>query len=573
MRLMLMAGAALAVSWAALPAPVLAEPTLANSGPPAPLPARHAMIAAANADAADAALKVLKRGGSAVDAAVAIQAVLGLEEPESSGVGGGAFMVYYDAKTRRTTVYDGREIAPAAADTTLFLGPDGKPLPYLTAILSGHSTGVPGAIAMLDLAHKAHGKLAWSGLFSDAERLAKKGFVVSPKLGRWINSPVPMGHTPDANAYFTKPDGSRYQTGETLKNPAYAKTLRLIGEKGSKALYEGKLAEDIIAKTHEGPMPGALTLADFKAYHPIERAALCRPYRAYVVCLPGAPAGGVGTSELLGLLEHTDIATRGANDPQAWYAFAQASRLAYADRDYFEGDPAFVAVPTAGLNDPAYDKQRAALIDTLGPGAPAHGDPPGAKPHASDATHEPGGTTSFVVVDAGGNVVSMTTTVESLFGCGRMVGGFFLNNQLTDFSMDPVAADGTLAANAPGPHKRPRSSMSPAIVFDRQGHFVLAVGSPGGNSIIAYVAKALVAMLDWKLSPQEAVALPNIVARGAVVSVEAGEDAKVVAYLTAKGLPVRPDQGENSGLEAVRATPKGYVAGVDPRRPGKAEGY
>jgi gamma-glutamyltranspeptidase/glutathione hydrolase len=568
MRLMLMTGAALAVSFSASPAPVLAEPS-----PPAPAPARHAMVAAANADAADAALKVLKRGGSAVDAAVAIQAVLGLEEPESSGVGGGAFMVYYDAKTRRTTVYDGREIAPAAADTTLFLGSDGKPLPYLTAIMSGHSTGVPGAIAMLDMAHKAHGKLAWSGLFGDAERLAEQGFVVSPKLGRFINSPVPMAHTPDANTYFTKSDGARYQIGETLKNPAFAKTLRLIATKGSKALYEGELAEAIIAKTHEGPMPGSLTLADFHAYHPTERAALCRPYHAYVVCAPGPPASGIGVIEALSLLEHTDIAARGPGDPHAWYEFAQGSRLAYADRDYFDGDPAFVAVPTAGLTDPAYDKARAGLIDTLGPGVPPHGDPPGAKPHASDATHEPGGTSSFVVVDAAGNVVSMTTTVESIFGCGRMVGGFFLNNQLTDFSMDPVAADGTLAANAPGPHKRPRSSMSPVIVFDRHGRFVLATGSPGGNSIVAYVTKALVALLDWNMSPGQASALPNIVARGAVVSVETGADAKVVAYLQAKGLPVRPDQGEVSGIEVVRATPKGYVAGIDPRRPGKAEGY
>ena len=564
MRRLLLAGLAALVG-----ASALAQTPPAGAGGPA----RHAMVAAANNEAVDATLKVLKRGGSAVDAAVAIQAVLGLEEPESSGVGGGAFMVYYDAKTRRTTVYDGREFAPAAADAALFLGPDGKPLPYLTAILSGHSTGVPGAIAMLDMAHKAHGKLAWGSLFGDAERLAENGFKVSPKLGRWINSPVPMAHTADANAYFTKPDGTRYRTGETLKNPAYAKTLKLIAHEGAKALYQGKLAADIIAKTHEGPLPGSLTLADFQAYRPIARQALCRPHGAYEVCLPPAPSGGVGTAELLGVLAETDIAKRGPNDPQAWYEFAQSSRLAYADRDYFEGDPAFVETPTAGLNDPAYDKARASLIDTLGPGVPDHGQPPGAKPHGRDGTQEPGGTTSFVVVDAAGNVVSMTTTVESVFGCGRMVDGFFLNNQLTDFSLDPVAADGTPSANAPGPHKRPRSSMSPAIVFDKQGRFVLAVGSPGGNSIIAYVTKALVAMLDWNLSPQAAVALPNIVARGASVSVEAGEDPKVVAYLVAKGLPVHADQGENSGLEAVRATPKGYVGGVDPRRPGKAEGY
>jgi gamma-glutamyltranspeptidase/glutathione hydrolase len=300
-----------------------------------------------------------------------------------------------------------------------------------------------------------------------------------------------------------------------------------------------------------------------------------------VICAPAPPGGGVGVLEILGILESTDIATRGPTDPQAWLEFTQASRLAYADRDHYVGDPKFVSVPVAGLIDPAYNAARAKLMDTegLNPKGPMFGQPPMAKVAGIDHTLEPGGTTHFVVADADGNVVSMTTTVESIFGSGRMVDGFFLNNQLTDFSLNPVdPITGAAAQNAPAGGKRPRSSMSPVIVFDKKsdgsaGKFVMAVGSPGGNSIIAYVAKALVGLIDWKMEPEAALALPNIVARGPAVSVEAGADPKVVELLRAKGLNVSADAGENSGLHVIIKTKGGYIGAADPRREGVAIGY
>ena len=534
------------------------------------------MVAAANPLAVQAGLKALRAGGSAVDAAIAVQAVLGLVEPQSSGVGGGAFLVYYDAATRRVSAYDGRETAPSAAGPDLFLGPDGKPMGFVTDILSGRSTGAPGAIAMLALAHRDHGRLAWRGLFDDAIALARQGFIVTPRLSDDINSSFfPQPRTSDATTFFTRPDGRRYRTRDRLANPAYAATLQRIAALGPRGLLEGPIAADVIAKVHEAPIPGALSVQDLAAYRPKVDSALCRPYRAYVVCAPPAPGGGEGLLELLGILEHTDIAARGPDDPQAWVEFAQASRLMYADRDHYVADPAFVTVPTAGLLEPAYEAARAALIPTLGgasaaPGAPA-GAPAGPRPGA-DHTSEPGGTSDFAIVDARGNVVSMTTTVESIFGSGRMVDGFFLNNQLTDFSHTPDDPSGAPAANAPGPGKRPRSSMTPAIVLDRQGRFVAAFGSPGGNSIIDFVAKAMVGLVDWKMPMEEAFALPNIVARGDIVAVETGMRPDVVAALRAAGLKVRPDAGEDSGLHGVVAVKGGLQGAADPRREGVVRG-
>jgi len=522
----------------------------------APLPAQakvrafHGTVVAAEPDAANAGLNVLKAGGDAVDAAVAVQAVLGLEEPQSSGLGGGAFLVYYNAKTRETTVYNGREKAPATATEKLFFDAQGNPMSFVAAILSGRSTGAPGAVAMLAKAHADHGRRPWASLFSEAERLAEQGFVIPPRFGAAINSGYPQTKTPDATAYFTRPDGRRYAAGDTLKNPAYAAALRRIKAHGAQGLLAGETGEAIIAHTRSGDPPGDLTMADLAAYHPEVASPLCRAYRSYKVCSAPPPAGGVGVLELLNLLEHTDIAARGPTDPKAWYVFADASRLAYADRDHFEGDPDVVKTPVEGLLDPKYGAERAALIGTLGPEAPLPGHPAGASANGPDATREPGGTTHFVIVDAEGNIVSMTTTVESIFGSGRMASGFFLNNQLTDFSA-PVGVDGRPAANAPGPGKRPRSSMSPVIVFDAQGHPVAAFGSPGGNSIIAYVAKTLVAWIDWKMPLQQAVDLPNVVARRGVVSVEKGMDPAVVAYLRSKGLNVQADAGEVSGLNGV----------------------
>ncbi len=548
----------------------MAEPALAKS----PTVKSKGMVAAANPLAVEAGLKVLRKGGSAVDAAVAIQAVLGLVEPQSSGLGGGAFMTYYDANTRKVSAYNGRETAPAAATPELFYGDNGKPLSFFAAVTSGRATGVPGAVAMLSMAQAEHGKLPWSSLFADAEHLADQGFKVSPRLAYMITSPFPQAKGADATAYFTKSDGQKYVAGDVLKNPAYGETVRRIAAEGPRGLLEGRLAFNIVARVNQGPLPGTMTIEDLKDYKPKSSAAVCRPYHQYVVCVPPAPSSGPAVLEGLGLLEHTDIAAHGPKTVQGWYLFSQASRLMYADRDRYFGDPDFVDVPVKGLLDPAYLKARAALIDPVKAGAyPAPGKPKGAGVRAPDATIEPGGTSHFVVVDAAGNAVSMTTTVESIFGTGRMVGGFFLNNQLTDFSFSPKDTDGAPAANAVAAGKRPRSSMSPAIVLDRQGRLVAALGSPGGNSIVAYNLKALVGVLDWKLSMQDAVALPNMVARGGPYAAETELYAPgVVEGLAAKGVKLVSGGGaEGSGLHGILVTPQGLTGGADPRREGVAK--
>jgi gamma-glutamyltranspeptidase / glutathione hydrolase len=534
-----------------------------------------AMVAAAEPDAVDAGLKVLRAGGSAVDAAVAVQAVLGLEEPQSSGLGGGAFMTYYDAKTRKVTAYNGRETAPAAATPELFYGPDGKPMPKSRAIVTGRSAGVPGAVAMLYLAQSQHGKLAWKDLFGDAERLASGGFAVPARMAAAASSNAIQARQPDAVAYFTKPDGTKVKAGDIMKNPAYAETLRKLAAEGPKAILEGPIAEQIVARLQQGPMPGTMTLKDLASYRPKATPAVCRPYRAYVVCMPPAPSGGPAVLEGLGILQRTDIPAH-RNDAQGWYLFSQASRLMYADRDRYYGDPDFVEVPMEGLLAPDYLDARAKLInpDHAGP-PPGPGTPKGAGVRAPDRTREPGGTTNFEIVDKDGNAVSMTTTVESIFGDGRMVAGFFLNNQLTDFSFAPKDADGAPAANAPAGGKRPRSSMAPAIVLDRQGRLVEGVGSPGGPSIIAFNLKALVATLDWKFPMQQALALPNLIGAG---NFYASEPAKfppgVVDALAAKGVKLSGGAfGEGSGLTGIEVTPKGLRGGADPRREGVAKGY
>ncbi|THD63246.1 MAG: gamma-glutamyltransferase family protein [Phenylobacterium sp.] len=533
------------------------------------------MVAAAEPDAVDAGLKVLKAGGSAVDAAIAVQAVLGLEEPQSSGLGGGSFMTYYDAKTHQVTAYNGRETAPAGATAELFYGPDGKPMPKGQAIVGGRSAGVPGAIAMLHLAQSQHGKLAWKDLFGDAEHLAADGFHVPARMAAAAASNAPQARQPDAVAYFTKPDGTKVQPGEIMKNPAYAATLKKLAAEGPKAILEGPIAAEIVAKLHEGPYPSAMTLKDLASYKPKATPAVCRPYREYTVCVPPAPSGGPAVLEGLGILQRTDI-DKHPNDIQGWYLFSQASRLMYADRDRYYGDPDFVSVPMEGLLAADYLDARAKLInlDKAGP-APGPGNPKGAGPRAPDRTKEPGGTTHLVIVDKDGNAVSMTTTVESIFGDGKMVGGFFLNNQLTDFSFTAKDQDGAPAANAPAGGKRPRSSMAPAIVLDKQGRFVAGAGSPGGPSIIAFNLKVLVGLLDWKLPPQEAVALPNLIAFDTVY---ASEPAKfppgVVAGLGAKGVALRGGPfGEGSGEQAIQMTASGLRGGADPRREGVARGY
>jgi gamma-glutamyltranspeptidase/glutathione hydrolase len=534
------------------------------------------MVASANPLATAEGLAILRAGGSAADAAVAIQAVLGLVEPQSSGLGGGAFISYYDATTRRVTAYNGRESAPAGAGPDLFLGEDHTPLPFFSAVLSGRSTGVPGAVAALALLQHEHGRLPWRSLFAHAEQLARDGFTVSQRLAGMISGRAPQAATSDARRYFTHSDGALYAAGDLLRNLAYAHTLQRIALEGPDALYHGPIASDIVQRVHDGDRPGTLSLEDLAHYHALESPALCRPWRLYVVCGPPPPAGSISVLEGLLLLEHTDIAQRGSGDPLAWVELGAAERLLYADRNRYIGDPDFVAVPVDGLLDPGYLRDRAALIGArIDPSAPPAGLPPGAGRRGADHTVEPGGTTHFVIVDAEGNVVSMTTTVESVFGSGRMVDGFFLNNQLTDFSFTPLDLDGVPAANAVGPRKRPRSAMSPMIVLDRQGRFVAAAGSAGGPAIISYVLKVLVGTLDWQLPLQSAIALPNLVAYGAQFGTETDRvEPRLLGELNALGFDLHPGRYEESGLQGVRVRADGSLeGGVDPRREGVALGY
>lgn len=572
---------AASLTLAALPMSAIARPAHA---PHAPTPitvapaqgdakagfAAHAMISAANPLAVQTGLRILQKGGSAVDAAVAVQAVLGLVEPESSGLGGGSFLLYYDAKTKQVTAYDGREVAPKGANPKQFYGPDGKLLPFPVAVVGGIATGVPGAIAMLEMAQKEHGRLKWNQLFGEAHKLASNGFEVTGKLARAIVSQAPQANGADAQAYFHKADGTPYQAGEHIVNKPYAATLERIAAQGSKGLLTGPVAEKIVAKVTSGTLPSTMTLADLAAYKPRKTEGLCMPYRTHLICTPQAPSGGVAVQEAMGLLAHTDIASRGPQDPKGWLQIAQASRLAYADRDRYEGDPAFVPFPK-GLLAPDYIAERARLIgETIQP--VTYGVPKDAPKVGVDATHEPGGTTHMVIVDAAGNVVSMTTTVESIFGSGRMVDGFFLNNQLTDFSFSTTDKDGTPAANAVAPGKRPRSSMAPAIILNPKREFEMGLGSPGGNAIIAYNIKALVGLLHWGMKPQDAISLPNLVARGDIYSADTFPPA-IADALAAKGLPLLTARGENSGLHVIVRRAKGYEGGADPRREGVARGF
>ena len=526
-------------------------------------------VIAANPLAAEAGLNVLKRGGSAVDAAVAMQAMLSLVEPQSSGIGGGAFMTYYDAATHQVVVYDGREVAPAQAASTMFLDESGKPLPFDTAVLSGRATGVLGAVKMLAFAHGEHGRLPWSTLFGDAERTAAEGFIVSPRLARIIHADLAENHAPDVTAYFSKPDGGLLNAGDRLVNKPYAEFLGRLAAQGPNALYAGSTAAKIVARTRAAPLGGSMTLADLANYKPVKRAALCNPYSVYIACAPPPPASGVGLLQLLALLERTDIAQRGPGDPQAWFLFAEASRIMYADRDQYVGDPAFVTVPVAGLLAPGYIAERARLIGATAGPPPVAGHPAGALVAGRDRTLEPTGTSHFIIRDAAGNVVSMTTTVESVFGSGRMVDGFFLNNQMTDFSFSPVDDAGRPAVNAVAPGKRPRSSMVPLILLTNDHRFAGAFGSAGGNSILAYVAKTMVAAVDWKMPVQQAVAAPNLVARGANFQGEVTKfPPEVLAGLKARGIDLKPGQGEDSGVHAVMIRDERIDGGYDPRREG-----
>jgi gamma-glutamyltranspeptidase/glutathione hydrolase len=533
---------------------------------------RQAVVSAANPVAVEAGLRILRQGGSAMDAAVAIEAMLGLVEPQSSGLGGGAFIMYFDAATGTVSAYDGRETAPVAAAPDMFLDESGRPLSRAQAMLSGRATGAPGAVPVLALAHAAHGRLDWSRLFDGTIALAETGFTITPRLAEHIHGTFPQAAAPDVQAYFSRPDGSRMQVGDRIVNTAYAAVLRRIAVEGPAAIQRGPVAEAIVRRTAGSPLAGGLTTADLAAYQARAVDPVCGPYRVYIICVPPPPSSGAALLQLMALLDRTDIAERGPADAISWVQFAEASRLMYADRDRYFGDPAFVRVPVAGLLDPTYLDSRAALIGRQAAGrAPTHGEPAGVVVPGPDATDEPGGTTHFVVVDFDGNVASVTATVESFFGSGRMVHGFFLNNQMTDFSFQPTDPDGSPAANAVAGGKRPRSSMSPVIVLDRDGRLVAALGSPGGNAILAYNAKALVGLLAWDLPLLEAFSLPNLVARGDNFNGEASRlPTGMREELDRRGVTVRPGSGEDSGLHGLVVGPTGLTGAADPRREGVA---
>jgi gamma-glutamyltranspeptidase/glutathione hydrolase len=533
-------------------------------------PKGEAWVAAANPLAVQAGLEILARGGDAIDAAVAVQTMLGLVEPQSSGISGGAFLMYYDARHREVSALDGREKAPAAAPANMFLDEHGKPLPFLEAVRSGRSTGVPGVIAMLHAAHSKFGSMRWKELFQPAIRAAAQGFRVPARLAMFLGEGSPFPPTNEIRTLFSRSDGEPLEADDLFRNPEYARTLERIAQEGPRGFYSGPIAHAIVNQTHAEPLPGTMTLQDLASYRPEWDQPLCRPFRHYSVCAPPPPAGGVSLLELLGMLEKTDIAQRGPNDPQAWFLFAQASRLAYADRDRYVADPHFVAVPVERLLDPAYLRLRAQLIGEHAGPAPLPGEI--AVPRGRDATTESQGTSHFVVVDGDGNVVSMTTTIESVFGSGRIVGGFVLNNQLTDFSFSP-ADGGQPVANAVHGGKRPRSSMAPVIVLDHDGNLVAALGSPGGSAITEYNAKVLVGLLAWKLTIKQAIELPNLIARGDAFT---GELAKftpeVLAGLRERGMLLKTGRAENSGLQGVVRLPDGtYQGAADSRREGVAD--
>lgn len=549
------------------------------------------IIAAAEPEAVEAGMAVLKRGGSAADAAVAVQTVLGLMEPQSSGLGGGAFMLYYDASTGQITDYTGRETAPAAATPDMFMGPDGKPLSYGAAVTSGRATGVPGAMFLLDKAQKDHGKLAWNTLFDPAIKLADTGFRITPRLGNYLaRGGFPQMKTPDTLAYFGDGHGGFRKTGDVMTNHPYGDTLRAFAAERSEVFRSGPIAEAIVAKTHEAPLAGAMTLADLAGYRvksttikpytvttDYRGKPLCVPYHVYIVCAPNVPSGGIAVLQGLRILEAQPMAKWGVHDPRAWQALIEAERLMYADRDQYAADtPLFASQQTAYLNSNYTLSRSAAIkIGRVNPAPSAGQLPVMTATTTADRTLEPAGTSHMVIRDRYGNVLSMTTTVESIFGTGRMVGGFFLNNQLTDFSYSPRTPDGMAAANAVAGGKYPRSSMSPILVFDATGKtLVVAVGSPGGSSILAYNLKTLVGVLDWNLTMQDAINLPNVVARGTSIRIEQQRmEPAVWDGLVAMGYQLTAVSGEESGLNGIMRLKNGQIVksfdgGSDPRREG-----
>lgn len=570
-------------------ADTLAQPERSSAITPKPgWTTHHEAVAAANPLATQAGQEILRAGGSAVDAAVAVQMVLTLVEPQSSGIGGGAFLLHFDGN--RTQAYDGRETAPAAATPDLFLDSAGKPLAFMEAVLGGRSVGVPGALRMLYMAQREHGKLPWKNLFTPAIRLAHDGFAISPRMADLLASETALKSDPAALAYFYDHQGQAWPAGHVLRNPELASVLQAIARHGPNALMRGEVAQALVHTVRSHTNAGKIAMDDLARYTPLRRKPLCFDHtvaaRIYRVCgMPPPSSGTLAIGQILGMLQstaNTDPALEQAVPTASWlHRYTEAARLAFADRAQYVADPAFVAAPArdwASLLDPGYLAERAHAINSTTRMMQAPPGQPGVAalnfaPMGAQIEH---GTSHISIIDAFGNALAMTTTIEDAWGSRLMVnrgrgliGGFLLNNQLTDFSFEPIGADGTLIANRVQPGKRPRSSMSPVLVFDKVNHqLVLTAGSPGGAMIIHFTAKALLGVLDWGLNPQQAIDLPNFGTLGGPLFLEQGRfPASVIAALQAIGHSVQ-EIPLTSGLQAIQRIPAGYYGGADSRREG-----
>lgn len=542
--------------------------------------AGHFMVSAANPHATNAGYEILAAGGSAVDAAIAIEAVLSLTEPQSSGLGGGAYMLHWQADEGQLDAYDGRETAPMGATPELFYNEDGQ-MGFFTAFRTGRAVGVPGVVAMLAQAHAEHGALPWAELFKPAQRLATEGFIVSPRLATSLVSyrVASDRQTAMRDYFFTQNEDGTWApvpAGHLLKNPAYAQTLSLIAEHGTAPFYTGEIAQEIVDAVQNAPVyPGTLSMADMAAYEPIRRDAVCLPYRRFDVCgMPPSSSGGLTVLQILGMLNESNLGDLDVGSVEAIHLITEASKLAYADRNRYIGDPAVVPVPIEGMLNKFYLRQRSREI------MPNHAAPkalPGKagiqtgalKAWGDNVSKAQPSTSHFSIVDGDGNAVSMTASVEAPFGSRLMAGGMVLNNQLTDFSFAPTDENGPIA-NAVAPGKRPRSSMSPTLVFDENDDFYLAIGSPGGKRIITYVTQTLVGLLDWDLPMQEAINLPRHVQAGDASNLELEANTALSAQVDAlralgHTVTVKPI---TSGLHGIKAVEGTYEGGADPRREG-----
>ena len=534
-----------------------------------------AMVSAANPYAVDAAITLLEKGGSAVDAAIGAHVVLGLVEPQSSGLGGGGFLLHYDYGKENLTFIDGRETAPGKATFDMFMKDDGTVMDFLEAWPSGKAVGTPGIVALYSSAHAAYGVLPWSELFDYGIALAENGFIVSPRLADFLITAQQKGRL-SINAKTKKyffPNGKPLQRGDRLTNIEYANTLKKIAQEGESAFYSGPIAEAIVSAVQEEPYPGALTLSDISNYKTVIRPVICGRFKDMNICTTSPPSSGAAQVMITGLYDH--LVKTAINQDDKIVAFVDAQRLAYADRDHYFGDPDEIDIPIDFLLNPTYLKHRAnerfdpneksipgnpaLVIDTLA-AIPNWG---------RDNTIEAAGTTHLSIVDGNGNAVAMTATIESAFGSQRWAAGFLLNNEMTDFARE-VPADGTQLANAVAPNRRPRSSMSPTMIFDNNNQLLMITGSPGGNSIPAYVSKTIIGVFDWGLTAQQAVDWPNIIARGDQVRVEiANNKGKMIASNLAKrGYQVVENLSENSGIHLIIVTPNGLDGAADKRREG-----